>query len=182
MPAFKIPESVLVVVYTQQLQVLLIRRTGVRDLTVGVDNFCPASHGAGNSAGYWQSVTGSKDFDDEPLHTAAAREVFEETGIDVGSTGCVLHDWALNNHYEIWPQWSHRYAPGVTRNSEHVFGLCVPEATRVVLSPTEHDRSQWLPWQEAAHMCFSPSNAEACRLLPGKLGKRFGNVTKPVRA
>ncbi len=93
----------------------------------------------------------------------------EETGIDC-SPGTALHDhlvdWNLENIYEIYPAWRHRYAPGVTRNTEHVFGLCVPGGTPVTLHAREHDAWQWLPWREAAQACFSPSNAEAILLLP----------------
>jgi dihydroneopterin triphosphate diphosphatase len=144
----KIPESVLVVIYTPALEVLLIER---------------ADH-----PGFWQSVTGSKDAPDEPLAAACAREVLEETGIDIASasTGALLQDWALTNRYEIYPRWRHRYAPGVTHNTEHVFGLALPARVPVVLSPREHTAHQWLPWREAADACFSPSNAEAILFLP----------------
>ena len=141
---YKIPESVLVVIYTPQLDVLLIER---------------ADH-----AGFWQSVTGSIDMADEPLLETALREVEEETGIV--ATPAHMHDWRLSNVYEIYPAWRHRYAPGVTRNTEHVFGLCLPERCAVALSPREHTASQWLAHREAAEKCFSPSNAEAILLLP----------------
>ena len=149
----KIPESVLVVIYTAALDVLLIERA--------------------DQPGFWQSVTGSKDFVDEPLMATCIREVAEETGISVGPSGLApgvprsaLHDWGLRNVYEIYPVWRHRYAPGVTQNTEHVFGLCVPAGTPVRLSPREHLQHVWLPWREAADRCFSPSNAEALLHLP----------------
>jgi len=97
------------------------------------------------------------------------REVAEETGIHIGSPAVPdtnLRDWAIRNVYEIYPVWRHRYAPGVTHNTEHVFGLRVPEGTPVVLAPREHTRFEWLPWREAADRCFSPSNAEAILQLP----------------
>jgi len=150
---FKIPESVLVVIYTPALDVLLIERA--------------------DKPGYWQSVTGSKDALDEPLQTTAMREVAEETGIVVGSPAVpltALRDWQLQNVYEIYPVWRHRYAPGVTHNTEHVFGLCVPAGTPVLLAPREHTALQWLPWREAADRCFSPSNAEAVLHLPRLAG------------
>ena len=150
-PLFKIPESVLVVVHTPALQVLLLKRAGA---------------GEGESEAHWQSVTGSKDHPDEPWAGTAAREVQEETGIDAYADGCLLTDWYLENVYDIWPQWLQRYAPGVARNRERVFGLCVPSGTPVTLSPREHVAYRWLPWREAAAACFSASNAEACLLLP----------------
>ena len=145
----KIPESVLVVIHTQALEVLLIERA--------------------DASNFWQSVTGSKDALNEPAEEAARREVFEETGIEVGSAAVPLanlRDWQLRNVYEIYPQWRHRYAPGVTRNTEFVFGLCVPRDLPVVLAPREHVAHVWLPWREAADKCFSPSNAEAILQLP----------------
>ena len=85
-------------------------------------------------------------------------------------TAGTLVDWKQVNHYEIYPQWRARYAPGVLRNTEHVFGLCVPPGTPVRLSPREHTAFTWLPWRAAADACFSPSNAEACLLLPRLAG------------
>jgi dATP pyrophosphohydrolase len=146
---YKIPESVLVVIHTADLQVLLIERA--------------------DRPGYWQSVTGSKDRLDEPLAETAAREVGEETGIVIGSPGVPagnLVDWNQQIEYEIYPVWRHRYAPGVTRNVEHRFGLRVPAGIEVTLSPREHLAYRWLGWREAADACFSPSNAEAVRQLP----------------
>lgn len=145
----KIPESVLVVIHTAELEVLLIER---------------ADH-----PGFWQSVTGSKDALDEPPAVTARREVFEETGIAIGSPEVPLgklRDWQLRNVYEIYPVWRHRYAPGVTHNTEHVFGLRVPRDVPVTLSPREHTAFVWLPWREAADRCFSASNAEAILQLP----------------
>ena len=145
----KIPESVLVVIHTPALEVLLIERA--------------------DKPGYWQSVTGSKDAPEEPLTLTCEREVAEETGIVIGSAAvprAALRDWALSNVYEIYPVWRHRYAPGVTHNTEHVFGLVVPAGTAVRLNPREHIAHTWLPWREAADRCFSPSNAEAVLLLP----------------
>lgn len=142
---YKIPESVLVVIYTPAQQVLLIRRA---------------------DAGTWQSVTGSKDHLQEDWAETAVREVQEETGIDALHPQCRLQDWELENTYDIYPAWRWRYAPEVSRNTERVFGLLVPEGTPVTLSPREHTAWQWLPWQQAADTCFSPSNAEAILMLP----------------
>lgn len=153
-PLYKIPQSVLVVIYTAELDVLLIERA--------------------KQAQFWQSVTGSKDSLNEPWRETAIREVFEETGIQVGSPpvpDSALVDWELENIYEIYPVWRARYAPGVTHNTEHVFGLQVPRGIPVTLAPREHTQLAWLPWQAAADQCFSPSNAEAILQLPRFMGK-----------
>ncbi|MCV2349223.1 dihydroneopterin triphosphate diphosphatase [Paucibacter sp. Y2R2-4] len=146
---YKIPESVLVVIHTPDLQVLMLERA--------------------DQPGFWQSVTGSKDAEDEVLLETARREVLEETGINSPLEN--FHDWRLANRYEIYPVWRHRYAPGVTHNTEHVFGLQVPAGTAVRLAPREHLQYRWLPWREAADLCFSPSNAEAVLHLPNQLSQ-----------
>lgn len=148
------------VIHTPQLEVLLICRA--------------------DAHAHWQSVTGSKDTPDEPFRITAAREVMEETGIDCGPgspLAAALCDWDLENIYEIYPQWRHRYAPGVLHNTEHLFSLQVPAGTPVQLSPREHTAYQWLPFQAAAEACFSPSNAEAILMLP-----RFIEDISPVPA
>ena len=141
---FKIPQSVLVVIHTPSRDVLLIHRA--------------------DAPGFWQSVTGAKDGEEESFEACAIREVSEETGIDARQG--ILTDWLIENVYDIYPHWQHRYAPGVTRNTEHVFGLCVPDGSAVTLNPREHTGYRWLSWREAADECFSPSNAEAILLLP----------------
>jgi dATP pyrophosphohydrolase len=148
----KIPQSVLVVIHSPEMEVLLIERA--------------------KQPGFWQSVTGSKDHLDEDWALTAVREVAEETGIVVGSPqvpASALRDWALENVYEIYPVWRHRYAPGVTHNTERVFSLQVPRDTPITLAPREHTQHAWLPWQEAADRCFSPSNAEAILMLPRQI-------------
>ncbi|MDP2368990.1 dihydroneopterin triphosphate diphosphatase [Rhodoferax sp.] len=147
--AYKIPQSVLVVIHTQGLDVLLIKRSDAQE--------------------FWQSVTGSKDRPHESYRETAQREVLEETGIDCrpGSPlADALVDWQLENVYDIYPRWQHRYPPGVTRNTEHLFGLLVPSDTAVTTDPREHTGYQWLPYAQAADRCFSSSNAEAILMLP----------------
>lgn len=151
----KIPESVLVVIYTPELEVLIIERA--------------------DRPGFWQSVTGSKDRLDEPLLETAVREVAEETGVVVGG-GAVptsaLVDWGARIEYEIYPIWRHRYAKGVTHNLEHWFGLEVPRPLDVTLAPREHTAFAWLPYTEAAARCFSSSNRDAILQLPRRVRAR----------
>ena len=142
----KIPESVLVVIHTAALDVLLLER---------------ADH-----PGFWQSVTGSLDAPDEPLATACAREVAEETGLHVPPA--YVDDWELENVYPIFAQWRHRYAAGVTHNREHVFGLRVGDRYVPRLAQREHTAYRWLEWRAAADACFSWTNAKAIRALAGR--------------
>ena len=143
---YKQPISVLVVIYTLSLEVLLLERA--------------------DFPGYWQSVTGSRE-DAESLRETAIREAFEETGLDVEKH--VLHDWQLQNVYDIYPKWQHRYPPDTTINTEHVFGLELSGAFPVRLSPREHLSYIWLPWQEASEKVFSPSNRAAILQLPERV-------------
>ena len=139
----KLPVSVLVVVHTADLDVLLLERA--------------------LRPGYWQSVTGSLDWPEEPLASAAAREVREETGIDAALGR--LSAWHVANTFEIYRQWRHRFAPGVTHNTEHVFALQLPRRADVAIAPAEHVAFAWLPWRQAAEKCFSWSNRDAIRML-----------------
>ncbi|HEX2197890.1 MAG TPA: dihydroneopterin triphosphate diphosphatase [Burkholderiales bacterium] len=140
---YKHPVSVLVVVHSLDGEVLLLERA-LRQ-------------------GYWQSVTGSLDWPEEPLAAAAQREVLEETGIAAAAGR--LRRWPVANTFEIYVQWRHRFAPGVTHNTEHVFSLALPRRMPVRMAPAEHVAFAWLPWQEAARKCFSWSNRDAIRML-----------------
>ena len=148
MKPYKRPVSVLVVIHTPDLDILLLER---------------ATH-----PGYWQSVTGSQE-GDEALIDTARREVFEETGLDAARFR--LTDWQQTNTFEIFPEWRHRYAPGVTVNTEHVFSLEVPAIQPVKIAPAEHLAHAWLNWQKAAERCFSWSNRDAILALPERLAR-----------
>jgi dihydroneopterin triphosphate diphosphatase len=142
--SYKIPRSVLVVIHTPALEVLMMERA--------------------SWPGFWQSVTGGLDREDEPYRDAAIREVREETGID--ATKYELADWGIEREFEIFLQHRARYAPGVTRNLEHVFSLEVPRLLEVRLEPVEHVRYQWLPYRDAAALTISWSNRDAILALP----------------
>ena len=143
MARYKLPESVLVVIHTPRLDVLLLERA--------------------DFAGFWQSVTGSRASIEEPLAETCAREVREETGLARAATA--FDDWNYRHSYPIYPQWRHRYAPGVAHNVEHLYGLLVTERFAPRLAPREHIDYRWLPAEAAAELCFSPSNMEAIRKL-----------------
>ena len=144
---FKQPVSVLVLVHTRDLRVLLLERADFPE--------------------HWQSVTGSRE-PGETLAETAVRELAEETGIDATTHGGVA-DWQLSNDFEIFPQWRHRYPPGTTHNTEHVFGLTLAAPVGVRLQEREHLRYAWLPWQEAAQRCFSWTNRAAILALPERM-------------
>jgi dATP pyrophosphohydrolase len=141
---YKLPVSALVLVHTADLRVLLLERADY-----------PA---------HWQSVTGSQEAG-ETLEATAVRELREETGIDASAFGGVV-DWEKQNVYEIFPRWRHRYPPGTTHNTEHIFALEMPAPVPVTLNLREHLRHEWLPWPEAAAKCFSWSNRAAIEELP----------------
>lgn len=152
--AYKTPVSVLVLVHTADLQVLIMERA--------------------DKEGFWQSVTGSLEAlasgAMETPSDAAIREVMEETGID--ATQYALTDWQASNTYEIYPHWRYRYAPGVTENVEHLFGLELPAPVAVQLAPDEHVRYEWVDWREAAKRVFSWTNVDALK----RLGERHNLI------
>ena len=140
---YKRPESVLVVVYTRDGRVLLLRR---------------ADHPE-----FWQSVTGSMEWDDASPRASAARELREETGIHVPPGQ--LRDWQIAQRYVLFPQWRHKYAPGVEENTEHFFSLELPAETAIRLSPGEHTEYRWVTFAEAVAQVFSWTNRDALQLL-----------------
>jgi len=149
---YKLPVSTLIVVHTPDLRVLLLERADYPE--------------------HWQSVTGSQE-PGETLEETAVRELREETGIDAAAFGGVV-DWRKQNVYEIFPRWRHRYPPGTTHNTEHVFALEVPSPVIVTLNPREHLRHEWPSWQDAAAKCFSWSNRAAIEELPRRIAVSTG--------
>ncbi|MGD2139922.1 MAG: dihydroneopterin triphosphate diphosphatase [Burkholderiales bacterium] len=140
---YKLPVSVLVVVYTPELKILLLERA--------------------DRSGFWQSVTGSQE-PGETLEQTAIRELAEETGLDASKYR--LEDWHMSNRFEIFKHWQGRYEPGTTHNTEHVFGLCVPDTVPVRVSPREHLAYEWVALDRAIDRVFSWTNEAALRTLP----------------
>ena len=139
---FKKPISSLVLIYTEDFKVLLMERS--------------------DKKAFWQSVTGSLEENETPRETAA-REVFEETGINTNQY--TLEDWHLSHVYEIYAHWRFRYAPDITHNTEHIFGLKLPSVIPVQLSEHEHVQHLWVDWKEAIDKVFSWTNVEAIKKL-----------------
>ena len=133
MQQFRRPESVLVVIYTEGGEYLLLERR--------------------RPPGYWQSVTGSLEWG-ELADAAARREVIEETGITQG----VLVNLQWTQVYEILPVFGKRYAPGITRNLEHAFSLRLPQRVPVTLSDTEHAQFRWVSALQALETVSSSTN------------------------
>lgn len=146
----KIPVSALVLIHTLDLKVLLMERA--------------------DKPGFWQSVTGSIEQGETP-YQAAIREVKEETGLDALQYD--FQDWHASNVYEIYPHWRYRYAPGVTENTEHLFGLLLPDTLPVVLAPREHLQYAWVDWREAANRVFSWTNVDAIKRLGDHYGQQL---------
>jgi len=150
--AFKLPVSVLVVVYSRDGQVLLLSRV--------------------HPAGFWQSVTGSLEPGENPAG-AARRELAEETGIVAMPT-----DRRQYTDFPISARWRPRYAAEVDTNREHVFTLELPVPVTATLDPAEHTDSVWVPRDEALERVFSPTNRSAIETFvpfgpPGSAGPRM---------
>lgn len=146
MSANKQPISVLVVIHTSKNEILMLERSA--------------------HPGFWQSVTGSREGEDS-LRETARREVHEETGINAPIEQ--FRDWSVSNTFEIFAEWRHRYAPGITQNVEHVFSLMVSKSVDITIAPNEHRQWCWQPQQEAARQCFSWSNRDAILMLPAPI-------------
>ena len=142
MTPYKTPVSALILIHTPDLKVLIMERA--------------------DKPGFWQSVTGSIEAGESP-YDAAIREVQDETGLE--ALAYKFEDWQASNTYEIYPHWRHRYAPGVTENVEHLFGLELPAPVDVQLAPDEHVRYEWVDWREAAKRVFSWTNVDALKRL-----------------
>jgi dATP pyrophosphohydrolase len=141
MPRGRRPESVLVVVCSDDGQVLLLRRVSPFD--------------------FWQSVTGSLDAG-EYHADAASRELCEETGLtDEGQ----LIDTGTSRTFTIDPRWRHKYASGITENVEHVWRYRLPRTVDITSDPKEHSDWQWLPIDKAIELVWSWTNRDALKQL-----------------
>ena len=132
----KIPISVLVIIYTKNKDILLLKKNNDKDM--------------------WQSVTGSLNENEKPID-AAKREVFEETGL----TSDKIFDCNKQYIFEIYEMWRYKYEDGVTHNTEHVFLLELEEKIDIVIDKSEHLQYEWLSRVKAAEKVFSHTNRQA---------------------
>ena len=132
----KIPISILVIIYTKNKDVLLLKKNNDKDM--------------------WQSVTGSLNENEEPVE-AAKREVFEETGLSTKN----LIDCNKQYVFEIYEMWRHKYEDGVTHNTEHVFLLELENKVDIKIDSNEHTQYEWITRVKAAEKVFSHTNRQA---------------------
>ena len=135
----KRPESVLVLVCTRAGEILLLERSRPR--------------------GFWQSVTGSLEWG-ETAAAAAARELFEETGLHAGSR---LVDLRHGERFPIVPPWRARYGPSAHTNLEHWFVLELPARRSIRISRREHRQYRWLNAAQAERRATSWTNRKIIR-------------------
>jgi dATP pyrophosphohydrolase len=133
---FRRPESVLVVVCSDDGQALLLRRRRPFE--------------------FWQSVTGSL-LPGETHEEAARRELHEETGL--GAEGRLQYS-GVSRQFAIDPRWRRRFAPGVVENVEFEWHYRLPAVTDIALQE-EHSAYRWAPLGEAAEAVWSWTNRDA---------------------
>ncbi len=152
---YKRPESVLIIIFTHESQVLLLNRI--------------------KPAGYWQSVTGSLEWN-ESVESAAFRELQEETGLlldrlikvsdsrsikDLNLKSNVLVYHSELNCFPILPAWRTRYDPEIEHNIEHTFSVCFTDVPEISLSRKEHSEYQWLKKADAIQQVASYTNKKS---------------------
>tara|TARA_B100001094_G_scaffold41702_1_gene36384 strand:- start:78 stop:521 length:444 start_codon:yes stop_codon:yes gene_type:complete len=144
MVLYRRPESVLVLIYTQKSEVLVLQRSQ------------PFS--------FWQSVTGSLHYN-ESKQSAASRELLEETGLtDQGK----LVDLMIKRVFDIDPRWQNRYQLFDKINTEYEFHYILEEKCEIKIDTREHHQYEWITINEAIDRVWSWTNKEALESLSVK--------------
>lgn len=141
MADFRRPESVLVVVYTDQAEVLLLKRR------------VPFV--------FWQSVTGSLDENESHEH-AAYRELLEETGLADEGT---MVETGRSRTFKIDPRWRDRYAANDSHNTEYEYRYRLSKPVQIQQDDTEHSDCLWADVATAIDTVWSWTNKEALQRL-----------------
>jgi dATP pyrophosphohydrolase len=144
-PEYRRPVSVLVLAYTADGGILLLRRSRPFE--------------------FWQSVTGSLRRDETHVE-AARRELAEETGLT--GQGELTFSGA-SRAFTIDPRWRDRYAPGVAENVEFEWHYRLPANTDIVLNAAEHSEYRWFSLDRAIEAVWSWTNREALVELRDRL-------------
>jgi dATP pyrophosphohydrolase len=139
------PESVLVIVHTDDARVLLLKRKAPFE--------------------FWQSVTGSLDDREVPAE-CARRELMEETGLDPRDN---LVDSGVSRVFTIDLRWLDRYSPGVTENREYEWRLALPEPVDITIDGAEHSAWRWVDIDHAIDSVWSWTNKAALEALRAEL-------------
>ena len=142
---YRRPVSVLVLVYTADGSILLLRRSRPFD--------------------FWQSITGSLQRD-ETHEQAALRELEEETGLK--GEGKLTFS-GTSRAFTIDPRWRDRYTPGVTENVEFEWHYRLPATTDIAIDNLEHSEYQWFSLDRAIEAVWSWTNREALVELRDRL-------------
>ena len=139
---YKNPNSILLIIFTKNFKVLLLRKNSTKEL--------------------WQSVTGSMELDENPYETAL-RELKEETGISKQRSDLISYNKSYK--FMIYSEWINRYKEPTYSNKEYIFSLKLNDIVSVKLS-REHSNYEWVDLNEAVYMVFSWTNKAALKTLP----------------
>jgi len=115
-------------------------------------------HRIPSGGGFWQGVTGGVE-DDEDCHTAASRELKEETGFTPASLEQVDYSYSFPVPHDM----RKLYEQPVDMIDETVFVAEIDGQTEPVLDPIEHDAWKWCTYEVALQKLYWPGNRESLK-------------------
>ncbi len=131
------PVSVLVVVHSDDGQVLLLKRS--------------------RPFQFWQSVTGCLEPGESHVD-AAARELFEETGL---TNEGELSYAGISRQFAIDSRWVNRFPPGAVENVEFEWRYRLATPSEIAICDDEHTEFVWLPVEKAIDQVWAWTNRDA---------------------